>query len=332
MPKTQAGAVRATRPDADEDLDVIGTEVSPEEADAEDATVGRTQDPEDVDPDPDQEEPDPEAGGEVDDDDYEDVDTSRTARTRGTTRLDKFSARLARQERITNEVRSENRQLAESNRQLVTQVQKLKTDEDLEKKRAETEASVAVLKISIKAAKEAGDTDKEIDLIEKLADVKGEMKRAEAMAEVSKGAAQAVSQAPQRFQRLAEQWKRKHQRYNTDSNFAAVANALDTAIAKDGFDKNSDEYWRELDRRMKRLYPKEYGVKPGQRTPRHPASGPGEEDEQPVGRRTVNGNEHTFQKRGKAYVLTQRDMRIMRTVGLDPDDDTDRKTFVRENL
>jgi hypothetical protein len=335
MSQERSGASRATRlPDRGGDFDVIGTEVSSEEADAEDETLGAgselDEDPEAADS-GDDDDVDPEINPD-EDDDYEEIEPSRTARSHAGNRLEKFSKRLARQERLTNEVRAENRQLAESNRQLVAQVQKFKTDDDLTQKRAEGEANLVMLRAQLKAAKEAGETDKEIEIIERISDVKAEVKKAEAMAEASRGAAAVVNQAPQRFQRLAAQWKRKHQRYNTDENFKAVANAMDVRIANDGFDKNTDEYWRELDRRMKKLFPKEYGVKPGDRRPRHPAAGPGgDEDASP--RRPGNDEEApSFQKRGKAFVLTQRQLSIMRTVGLDPDSDEDRKVFVRENL
>jgi hypothetical protein len=334
MPKTNArGRSR------EDDLIVEMHEVDPEEADNEDLEEDRgglteVDDEEDRDEDRDQDDLDDEDKDTDEDDDQDDDEEDKPVRRQQASRQpsqsprDKFLKRLKRAERQIAEVRDENASLAESNQRQAAELQKIKVGGDVEKVKKESEAKLEGIRAKLKVAVEAGDSDAQVRLTEELADVKAEVKKAEALAEASKGT---DTTAVERYQRLAAQWKRKHQRFTTDKVFAAFAAAVDRDLAAEGLNRNSDGYFKELDKRIKERYPEEYGRTMPRRL-KHPSSGPDADEgtnRRPIQRRgDKDGN---FSKRGKAFVLSAANIRTMRAVGLDPDDKEDQKTFVREN-
>jgi hypothetical protein len=338
MPKSNArGRSR------EDDLIVEMHEVDPEDADNEDLDEdrGNLQDlddeDEDRDEDRDQDDPDEDQDQDEDDDQGEDDEpprreTRQQRQAPSKSPRDKFLARLKRAERQIAEVRDENAVLAESNQRQAAELQKIKVGGDVDKAKKEADAKILELRGKLEAAIEAGDSKAQALLTEQMADVKADVKKAEALAEAAKGT-DTSGGAVERYQRLAAQWKRKHQRFTTDKVFAAFAAAVDRDLAQEGMNRNSDAYFKELDKRIKERYPEEYGRTMPRRR-QHPSSGPdaneGSNREQRITRRGAD-KEGNFSKRGKAFVLSAANMRTMRAVGLDPDDAEDRKTFVREN-
>ncbi len=67
------------------------------------------------------------------------------------------------------------------------------------------------------------------------------------------------------------QWIRKNPRYNTDPAFKAAVNGLDASLISGGSDNESDEHYKELDRKLAKLYPE---LAPRVKKPlrRHPSS------------------------------------------------------------
>lgn len=325
--------------DRDDDLEVVMTEVDPDEVDNDDDEVearhsGLT-DIDDADKNGDE---DHDTDPNADEDDLDEEPAPRREsqeqrqQPRGNSR-DAFLKRLKRAERQIAEVRDENAQLVSSNSQMRGELNKIKAGGDVDKAKKDAEDKLKDVRAKLKVAIEAGDSDAQVVLQEQMSEIKAEVAKATALAEAAKGAVDAGAPV-ERYQRLANQWKRKHQRFTTDAIFGAFATAIDRELAKEGFNRNSDDYWSELDRRVKERYPEEYG-KGGDRTvpPRnkHPASGPDSDG----GTNREASRQRTgapFQKRGKAHVLSRRQEGIMRKVGLDPTDPEDRKTFVRENL
>lgn len=321
--------------DRDDDLEVVMTEVDPDEVDNDDEDVeGRDSNLTGVDEEDNEEGlDDHDEDQSEDDDDQDEPEPRRETRQqrqspRGNPR-DAFLKRLKRAERQIAEVRDENAELANSNQRMGAELQKIKSGGDVDKVKKEAEIKLSGIREKLKVAIEAGDSDAQARLTEELADVKAEVKKAEALAEANKGV-DGTAQPVERYQRLAAQWKRKHQRFNTDEAFAGFVAAIDRALAREGFNRNTDKYYQELDKRVKERFPEEYGKAAPPRQ-RHPASGPdGDGGTSKEGNRPRPGA--TFQRKGKAHVLSKRQESIMRRVGLDPTDVEDRKTFVRENL
>lgn len=286
-------------------------------------------DQEDDDEESDGEDADADEEEEVDED--EDTDEEPSKKKRGN---DAWRRRLLRAERLIEEVRDENRDLTQRNEALETKFTKRETTEKLAEKKQEAERKLVDVRAKLKAAKEAGNTDDEMRLTEEMAEIKADLKAQEIMAENAKQADE-TAPAVKRQPRLARQWLRKHQRYHTDQAFQSFVKVIDRQVAAEGYDANSDEYWEELDSRVKGRFPEEYGKvkrRNNDDTPqrrRHPARG-SEGDDSPSGgkRRDRDG----FVRRGSKVVLTPRQLKNMSRFGLDPDSDEDRKAYVRENM
>lgn len=308
-----------------EDDELEGRDSNLTDLDDEDDTRVNDRDEDDLDED--------QSDEDEDEDEHEDEPPARRQQARqapAKNPRDVFLKRLKRAERQIAEVRDENAELATSNQRLGAELDKIKKGGDVDKIKKEAEAKLSGVRERLKVAIEAGDSDAQARLTEELADIKADVKKAEALAEASKGAGDAS--VVTRSTRLATQWKRKHQRFNTDKAFNAFVSAIDRTLPNEGFDSNTDAYWKELDKRVRERFPEEYGKAAPPRA-RHPASGPeGDSGTNRGGardaRKSKDGN---FSKRGKAFVLSASNMRTMRAVGLDPDDAEDRKTFVREN-
>lgn len=318
--------------DRDDDLEVLMTEVDHDQVDNDDEDD--LDEPSNGLTDLDEEDQDTDADSDEDqDNDDEDEPAPRRESRQQTGRnnpRDAFLKRLKRAERQIAEVRDENQELANSNQRMGAELQKIKAGGDVDKVKKEAETKLSGIRERLKVAIEAGDSDAQARLTEELADVKADVKKAEALAEANKGV-DGTAGPVERYQRLAAQWKRKHQRFTTDEAFAGYVAAIDRALAREGFNRNTDKYFQELDKRVKDRFPEEYGkTLPVRRT--HPSSGPDADGGSNANAARGTRQTGTFQRRGKAHVLSKRQEVIMRTVGLDPTDPEDRKTFVRENL
>ena len=265
--------------DREDDLEVIGHEVSPEEAELDNdstTTVSKTsitrsgEDANDQDDEPNHDDDDDRREEANDDLDEEPAPRRNDRREQRGQKESPFLKRLKRTERIVQEVRDENAQLVENNNVLRTQIETISRKGDVEKVKAESEKKLEDIRARLKVAKESGDTDAEVKLIEEMADAKADVKKAEALAEAAKTTGGAGAPV-ERYRRLADQWKRKHQRFNTDPAFKAAVIAIDKQVADDGFNRNGDDYWKEVDKRVKKMFPNEYRDMPPRRE--HPAKG-----------------------------------------------------------
>jgi hypothetical protein len=86
-----------------------------------------------------------------------------------------------------------------------------------------------------------------------------------------------------RLQRYASNWMSNNQWYdpNGGNPDSRVALTIDHALAEEGWDPKTPEYWDELDNRLQRYLPHRYtedaGNKPAQRRPRNVVTGSGRE-------------------------------------------------------
>ena len=93
----------------------------------------------------------------------------------------------------------------------------------------------------------------------------------------------AVQQIDPRLQRYASTWMSNNPWYdpNGGNPDSKIALTIDQALAEEGWDPKSPEYWDELDNRLQRYLPHRYtepaGERPAQRRPRNVVTGSGRE-------------------------------------------------------
>ena len=119
------------------------------------------------------------------------------------------------------------------------------------------------VKSRLHTATEEGDTAAQVDLMEKMTDMRS-AKRLHEMAKRQRSQPQQTqptvapeqSDAPQ----AAYDWWNRNTWFNTAENTAesAYARALDVKLEEEGLDKNSQEYYNELDKRLQKSFPHLY--------------------------------------------------------------------------
>lgn len=121
-------------------------------------------------------------------------------------------------------------------------------------------------------------------------------------------------------------WVSRNKWFN-DPRFAnetAQARRIDAALDLEGYDKGSDEYYAELDARLKKRFPKLSAgqAEPGNGGQRRPTGGPAPAVQQ-AQRSSRPGS-------GGKVVLDSNDFRVMRRFGMDPKNATHVKQYARE--
>jgi hypothetical protein len=195
------------------------------------------------------------------------------------------------------------------------------------------------LRAKLKAAKEAGEVDLEIELTEEIANIVGDLRvNAYKIQEAKKAATAATTtKATSEPNRFLTRWMRQHGAwYNGSKANAEIALAIEKEILAGGSNVRTAEHFRKIDNKLAKLYPKEFkAARPGSdpdRTRRSPTNG-GDADGQrgnPDTRRTPGDISIRVQS-GKAY-LTPEHERVMRQFGMDPDNPNDVNNFVKENV
>lgn len=188
-----------------------------------------------------------------------------------------------------------------------------------------------VKKLLVKA-KEEGNTEQELSLLDKFSDLKGELQLA-TMARRNLGEAPRQSQAPQRQapqtspvqpqNTLAQEFQRRNPWINKPQ-YSAQTTALqqiDQNLFSEGWDPSTPDYFRELDRRLRTRFPDL------PRTGAQARPTPGRPPVAPPSRGVVQQNNTS-----KRVTLTGEDFENMKRFGLDPRDDKARKMYAREKV
>jgi hypothetical protein len=235
---------------------------------------------------------------------------------------DPFEKRLARERRLLNEVRKDNEELRAEMRHFREALVKKGAEEEFGKLKADADSKIADLKKKLTEAIEAGDTAEQVEITDKLADVKAELRAKESEL---KRAKEAESTAPEtsRAQRAAKQWIRKHARYHTDPVFKAAAIALDKKLLSEGSDAADPEHFQKIDDELRTRFPEEYRRVPPRRQSPHAGDRPSTGD--------TDRKQGGFVRRGKKVIISARQAENMRRFGLDPEKPDDVKAYVREN-
>ena len=119
--------------------------------------------------------------------------------------------------------------------------------------------------MKIREAMQQQDGEAMVQAQELLADSKNRLEnlnsiKKQAVSQMSQPQKQNIQVPDQSVQRLAAQWMKDNSWYDpqaTDFD-SEVAQTVDKRLTKEGFDPSTDEYWEELDERLKKLMPHNY--------------------------------------------------------------------------
>ena len=191
-------------------------------------------------------------------------------------RIKKLTEKYRQEERDKAEAVRVSSQLLEENKQLKSRVQALDTGY-LSEYGSRIESQTEAAKRVYKEAYEAGDTDKMLEAQQALSNIAIETQRyntakarAEQNAKVQVQRQQQQQQqaaqpqaAPQQQQQQADpraqDWATKNEWFGQDKVMTAAAFALHSQLTEDeGFDPSSDEYYTEVDRRIRAEFPHKF--------------------------------------------------------------------------
>jgi len=187
-------------------------------------------------------------------------------------RIKKLTEKYRQEERDKGEALRVSQELLEENKKLKSRVQALDTgylSEYGTRLQSQTEAA----KRAYKEAYDAGDSDKMVEAQQALSNIAVETQRyntakirAEQQAKVQVAQQQQpVQQQQQPVQQQAQpdpraiQWKDKNTWFGDDKIMTAAAFALHSQLTEEeGFDPNTEEYYSEVDSRMRKEFPHKF--------------------------------------------------------------------------
>jgi hypothetical protein len=153
------------------------------------------------------------------------------------------------------------------------QHQYLRSDEErLTEARGRVETQAVALKQIIRKAREEGDVDTETEAQQRLASLTYEQNQidqanqqraawaAQQQAAAQQAAAQPAQQQPRQIDPRVEDWAEKNKWYGRDNVMTHAAWGIHRQLIQvEGFDPNSDEYYDELDKRIRDAFPQKFG-------------------------------------------------------------------------
>ena len=183
-------------------------------------------------------------------------------------RIDKLTARLRETERreqsaleYAKSIKSRNEELQQQNQQTAK--------ERVGETSGRIETQIVALKSVIKRAREEGDIDTETEAQQRLTTTVWEQQQlkqdlrasqqpqTEALVQPSP---EALNYTPRPADPKAEEWATKNPWFGEDIVMTNTVRGIHVELIKnEGFDPSADEYYDEIDRRMKNLFPKQYG-------------------------------------------------------------------------
>mgnify|MGYP000203308189 CR=1 FL=1 len=161
------------------------------------------------------------------------------------------------------EAEVQSRQIQEQNAQLAARLERLEKGSQQSSENAFNQR-YAQTKEALKKAIEEGDTDAQLDFSEQIADYRAAMRVSEmqknqrmqqetASPTVGRAVQAAQDPAPQK----AMQWWERNNWFNGQGyeRETAAARAIDVQLDIEGFNKDSDEYYDQLNRRLQNVFP-----------------------------------------------------------------------------
>jgi len=188
-------------------------------------------------------------------------------------RIKKLTEKYRQEERDKSEAVRLSQELIEENKKLKTRVQALDTgylSEYGNRLQSQTEAA----KRMMKEAYEAGDSDRVVEAQQLMSNIAAEQQRyntakAQAERQAKVQVQQPQEQQPQQQQPVQQQrpqpdpravaWKDKNDWFGSDKVMTAAAFALHSQLTdEEGFDPNTDEYYSEVDKRLRHEFPHKF--------------------------------------------------------------------------
>jgi hypothetical protein len=177
-------------------------------------------------------------------------------------------------------------------------------------------SEIEAVEAQLEEAIEAGDTKKQVRLTSQLTDLKARKLSVESRVE-------AEPVKPARNPKV-EGWMRRNDWYNQPGKerYTRLTNRLDREVAAEGYDPKSDDYWVELDTRLKREAPELFAEDKPERKRSGDRVAPVSGDAGGTAKRSTDSRVR----------LERADFRVMRKFGLDPNNPKHVKEFARNKL
>jgi len=169
-----------------------------------------------------------------------------------------------------NDAERERNKLFTVNQSLTDEMQKMQPDfqkarEDLyESKKKSAEDALATARTDHKAAYESGDSDKLLEVSEKIADLKYELKNLESSPKpikqsVSDQTSDRATDLPRpQVDPKALRWSQENTWFGKEVAMTGAAYGIDNQLKNEGYDPTSDAYYAEIDRRMRDAFPNNF--------------------------------------------------------------------------
>lgn len=189
-------------------------------------------------------------------------------------RIDKLTARLRETQRREQAALEYAKQVQARAQELEQQY--IRTDEGrLTEAKGRVETQVVALKQIIRKAREEGDVDTETEAQQRLTALTLEQNQIDqasghraawlaqqqaAQEAAAQQAAQAATQQPRQIDPRVEEWAERNKWYGRDNVMTHAAWGIHRQLIQvEGFDPNSDEYYHELDKRIRDAFPQKFG-------------------------------------------------------------------------
>ena len=202
------------------------------------------------------------------------------------------------------------RQIQEQNAQLQKRLERLEQGSQ-QSAEQQFNSRYVQTKAALHRAVEEGDTDAQVNYQEQMADMRAAMRVAQAQQQGRQQQQQRQRQQPQQQRQQAAppekamSWWQQNNWFNATGfeRETAAARAIDVQLDLEGFDKNSDEYYVQLNGRLQKVFPElKSGPSPKQR---------------PKGRSPVaptTGGSSAY--KGNRVRMTQEQLRMARELGI----------------
>jgi len=186
-------------------------------------------------------------------------------------RIDKLTRKMREAERREQAAIEYAKKVQEENKNL--QATSINTSRE---RVSSDEASIAstetLLNTALKQAVEAGDVEKQVEAQQKIAQIaiekerlrlrKNKLQQQEAQGErqtpTVEEAIDAPAQQPRQPDPKAQEWAIDNKWFGTDKAMTYTAMSLHDDLVTEGFDASSDEYYNEIDRRIRKEFPQKF--------------------------------------------------------------------------
>ena len=186
-------------------------------------------------------------------------------------RIDKLTRKMREAERREQAAIEYAKKVQEQNKNL--QASSINTSRE---RVSSDEASIAstetLLNTALKQAVEAGDVEKQVEAQQKIAQIaiekerlrlrKNKLEQQEAQGQTQaptvEEAIDAPTQQPSQPDPKAQEWAADNKWFGTDKAMTYTAMSLHDDLVTEGFDASSDEYYNEIDRRIRKEFPQKF--------------------------------------------------------------------------